>query len=154
MDAVLTLRNLTAEAFEGNRNGEVDYRAELTKTYIVPSLGLQPGSTWSQPVDGQREASVTFGNVTTLSSDPSDEKASTGIPEIAIEASIRVVGSAGAAEAVVASVAKVMKRTEFPFELWPGITLLESIDRPPTIAVRPLIAPSPPPPSAAPDLSL
>ena len=47
-------------------NEEVDYRAELTKIYIVPLLRLQPGSTWSQPVDGQREASVTFGKVTTL----------------------------------------------------------------------------------------
>ena len=128
------------------------YRAELTKIYIVPLLRLQPGSTWSQPVDGQREASVTFGKVTTLSSVPINELASTGIPEIAI--GLRSSGR----ECPCGGGRRRLRREshhkdQIPFfELWPGITL-ESIDRPSTIAVRPLVAPSPPPPSA-PGLSL
>ena len=60
VDVVLTVRNITAKAFNGDGTG-VDYRTLLTERYFVPLLGLQPNATWSNPIDGQREASVTFG---------------------------------------------------------------------------------------------
>ena len=132
MDLVLTFRNVTAEAFNGNGTGDFDYRANLTEIFITFFV-LQPSATWSEPIDGQREATVTLGNVTTLES--------TGIPEIELEASVRVVASAGAEEAVVANFNKV-NNIVYPHEmLRPGVTL-ESIG-PPTIALRQLVARGP-----------
>ena len=143
VDVVLTVRNITAKAFNGDGTG-VDYRTLLTERYFVPLLGLQPNATWSNPIDGQREANVTFG--------PAKDLPSTGTPKTVLEASIRVVGSASAGDAVVASVERIinktveraMDNTKYPANLWPAVTLV-SID-PPTISVRPLAAPSPPPP--------
>ena len=62
MDLVLTFRNVTAEAFNGNGTGDFDYRANLTESF-VSFFKLEPSATWSEPIDGQREATVTLGNV-------------------------------------------------------------------------------------------
>ena len=139
VDVVLTVRNITAKAFDNGDGTGVDYRTLLTERYFVPLLGLQPNATWSDPIDGQREASVTFGPAKDLPKRgrPYD------LPKTALEASIRVVGSAGAGDAVVASVERVINNTKYPANLLPAVTLV-SID-PPTISVRPLAAPSPPP---------